>query len=110
MIPPIKIKLSVFELIAITTIMEYARKLPLRPDMRTETILLAENWMTWLKRTTSCEPYKVKRYSIPVSVARAIHSRLQQVPTNQANQSLLVKLDQELTNINLKPPFPQTLL
>jgi hypothetical protein len=106
---PLKIRLSAHEVMAITMIMEKAACAELRPDMKNETIILAENWRTWLKRFAAANSNKPKLYLMPVSVARTLHYRLQMIPLTQANQTILTKLDQELTNINMKP-FPTRLL
>lgn len=105
----VKLKLSAFEVWAIQHIMKYAAERELRAEMQNETIILAEGYLTWLKRYVSADKSKPRTYSIPLSTARILHSRLQQLPTCDAYQSLLGKLDQALTNLSMKP-ISQTVL
>lgn len=105
----VKIKLSAYEVFAIQDMMYKASVVELRPNMKNETIILAENWPTWVKKYVSADKQRAKTYTIALSLARIMHLRLQQIPMTFANQSLLDKLDHELTNIEMKPPFQLTL-
>lgn len=105
----IKVKLSRYEVCAIQLIMWQAAQRELRPDMRNETIILAENWQTWSRKHEVADKRKLKTYTIALSLARILHDRLQRIPQTHIHQSILDKLDQELTNIGMKPPFQLTL-
>ena len=109
MVLKVKVKLTRAEVFSIQQIMRQAASLQLRSDMRNETIILAENWETWIKKYVSADERKVKSYQIALSLARILHDRLQKIPVTDANQSLLTKLDQELTNLNMKPLLQLTL-
>jgi len=106
----VKVKLSAFEVWGIQHVMKYAAERELRADMKNDTIILAENYHTWLKRYISADKSKPRTYTLPLSTARILHLRLQQLPTCDAYQSLLGKLDQALTNLSMKPPFQTVLL
>ncbi|MGX5854538.1 hypothetical protein ACWKW6_12880 [Dyadobacter jiangsuensis] len=77
--------------------------------MRNETIILAEHWQSWSRKNEVADKRKLKTYTIALSLARILHDRLQRIARSEINQSILAKLDQELTNIDMKPPFQLTL-
>lgn len=110
LIEPIKVRLSMFEVAAVYMVMREAAQAPIRNNLKIENILLREAMTTWQMKVLKADDKKARLYSISASIARVLHLRLQQLPADDACQSLLVKLDQELTNRGLKPPFPITLL
>ncbi len=105
----VKIKLSAYEVFAIQDMMYKAAHAELRPDMKNDTIILAENWPIWAKRYASADKQRLKTFTIALSLARIMHLRLQQIPQTFANQSLLDKLDHELTSMDMKPVFQLSL-
>lgn len=112
---PIPIRLTRFEVKAILDLLQDAViKCADGGDIRVETIVLAEFHLPWYKKHlasfTKKPSKKLPLYQMPVSVARILHYRLQQLPFNHTNQFILSKLDMELTNREMKPKFPTKLI
>ena len=118
MVQPIAIHLAAYEVQAIKNILEDAvfKAASYKKDAKIETIVLAEFFTPWSKRLLACltatgpKRNKAKLYPIPVSVARILHYRIQQIQYNPINQEILTKLDNALTNCNMKPDYPTILL
>jgi len=49
-------------------------------------------------------------YQLPLSISRILHDRLQSDPWDTILQNVLGSLDQELTNMGMKPNIPVKLL
>lgn len=83
------------------------------PEVRNDLIVLAEFSET-LKSKLRIHRSKITQkplvYTLPLSVARILHHRLQKEEISPALQIVLANLDQELTNMNMKPTFPISLL
>lgn len=111
-IPPIKIDLTIDEIVAVDDLLVQCANhvLGQRSHVRIEVIILAEFAEPWLKH---CQSFKLcpdkskgtKKCRLPVSVAKVLWLRLQHSKADWANQSLLHKLDSQLTNRGQKPYF-----
>lgn len=83
---------------------ELANKYASKPAGTIDEIILIENEITWRKRVLSfTSGNQQKLISIPISLARILHTRLQKIPGTPVNQMILQKLDYELVNRNYRP-------
>jgi hypothetical protein len=111
---PLKIKVSKDEAWAIHSYIKETIIKAGDKNARIEIIILAEYYMVWTKKLmayhrTNSTVNVPKPQKIPVSVGRILHYRLQHEPYDQVNQGILSKLDQALTNRNMKPDFSTNL-
>ncbi|MPR36526.1 hypothetical protein [Salmonirosea aquatica] len=103
---PIKVRLEHGE---VNQILQYcigAAGIAVLPEASLELIVLAEfreKIATQLMRNRQRNRNKVFQYTLPVSVARILHRRWQEIPYNRERQMVLNALDHELTNRELKP-------
>lgn len=84
-----------------------------QPDVRNELIVMAEYYdklfLKVYKHQTKSGNKSVV-YQLPLSISRILHARLQADPWDTILQNVLASLDQELTNMGMKPNFPVKLL
>jgi hypothetical protein len=83
------------------------------PEVRNDLIVLAEFSETLKKKfqTHRMKPtIKPVVYTMPLSVVRILHLRFQKEPISPVLQMVLANLDQQLTNIEMEPKFPISLL
>jgi len=111
---PVKIRLAKHEAEALTMyVSNKSTGILTNPEVRNDLIVLAEFYM---KLSTKYRTHRMKAttkpvvYTLPLSVARILHLRFQKEEINPALQIVLASLDQELTNMSMKPKFPITLI
>lgn len=109
---PIRLKLAYWESIGLKMFLEPISHTKVGPATRNETIVLIEFAEKFYSKCFNHGLTKRNanvNYQVPLSVARILHYRLQYHPTNAALQSILPKIDQQLTNRGVKPSFEETL-
>ncbi|CAG4992296.1 hypothetical protein DYBT9275_00933 [Dyadobacter sp. CECT 9275] len=113
LVPVVKIKLGKFEVLTILRILGEALQIAQKENVRVETLILAEFYLSWYKRSLSYElpghQHQIKQQTIPLSVARVLHYRLRFEPATAHTQSILSNLDQILVNMGRRPDYPITI-
>ena len=114
MLLPVRIRLSKHEAVHLTTyIYRKCDGILKNPDVRNDLIVLAEYYEKLYRK---CRTHQLKTtnkpvlYLLPMSIARILHHRFQKETIHPTLQNVLNNLDQELTNLSMKPTFPITLL
>lgn len=103
---PIRIKLEHAEADQIVQYCIGAAGIARLPEASLELVVLAEfrdKIVTKLMQNRNKNRQKVFTYSIPISVARILHRRWQDIPYDKDRQMVMSAIDYELTRLNLKP-------
>jgi len=106
---PVTLKLAFYEANYLRGHLIGVCAIKLKPQTSNDVIVLAEYFEKFQSACASHglrRPDKVVPYRLPLSVARIFHERLLSVQYCDACQSILSKLDQQLTNRGLKPIQP----
>lgn len=113
MIKPVQIKLAKHEAQKLLAYFHQTTDGKLKDtNVRNDLIMIAEHYDTLYIKVTKhllIDGYKLVVYKFPLSLARILHTRLQQEPYNQVLQNILGNLDKELNNRNMVPHFPKQL-
>ena len=111
---PVKIRLAKHEAEHLTMyVSKKSTGILKNPDVRNDLIVLAEYYT---KLYTKFRTHRMKAtnkpvvYTLPLSVVRILHHRFQKEEITPALQNVLTTLDQELTNMDMKPTFPISLV
>ena len=106
MILPLKIKLTYYEARQLGDYFMRAGRIAIHPQAREELMVLAEISPRFESQVVKAwrDPNKGKvfTYTIPMSVARILHRRLQQEVITSEMQMVLMGLDKELTRRDMK--------
>ena len=114
MVPTIRIRLAKHEAERLVTYYFSCINGKLKdPNVRNELIVMAEYYdklIIKVYRHQSKLGNKPVVYQLPLSISRILHARMQVSHYDTILQNVLSSLDQELTNMGMKPNFPVKLL
>lgn len=108
---PLQVRMSYFEAICLKSTLEDINKIRITSSTSNDVIILmefSEKFYQKLFNHALKSKEKAVKYTIPISVARALHSRLLRDTSqkwNEGLQSILNALDQQLVNLGIRPEF-----
>lgn len=113
MVPTVRIKLAKHEAGKLLEYFQYSFFGKLQnPNIRNDLIVMAEYYdKLFTKVFKHRNSYKTNLvvYNLPLSIARILHYRIQADCPNDQMQKILLDLDQQLMNLNMKADFHKQL-